>query len=203
MRTTRALAALTVGLALILAGCGSDPETAASESDHNDADVAFASGMIQHHAQALSMVDLTMGRELDPKVQKLTEEIRAAQAPEIETMADWLDEWDEPIPATVRDHVNSEDQGGHDMGDKGGGSDDTGMDMPGMMSEEAMAGLEGASGAEFQDMWLSMMIEHHEGAVEMAQTEQADGKYQPAIDLAKDIETSQTAEIATMQGLLS
>ena len=72
-----------------------------------------------------------------------------------------------------------------------------------MMSEEEMADLEAASDAEFQDMFLAMMIEHHEGAIEMAQAEQEDGQYQPAIDLAEQIETGQSAEIDTMEELAS
>src|SRR5688500_4481166 len=114
MRTTRALAALTVGFSLLLAGCGDDEPAADTESgntrtDHNDADVVFATEMIQHHSQALAMVDLTVGRDLDPAFEGVVEAIRMAQAPEIETMTDWLTQWGEPIPATVRDHVNAED----------------------------------------------------------------------------------------------
>lgn len=205
MRTTRALAVITVGFSLLLAGCGDDEPAVDTQSgntrtDHNTADVAFASDMIQHHAQALAMVDVTVERDLDPEVAQLAEDIRAAQGPEIETMTDWLTQWGEPIPATVRDHVNTED-GDHDM--EGLEEDDTGMDMPGMMSDDDMAGLEAAGGAEFQDMFLTMMIEHHEGAIEMAQTEQEDGEYSPATSLAEEIEVAQAAEIETMQGLLS
>jgi uncharacterized protein (DUF305 family) len=204
MRITRALAALTLAAGLMVAGCGDDDagvdtQTGTGQTDHNDADVAFANGMIQHHAQALAMVDLTVGRDLDPEVQALIEAIRAAQAPEIETMTDWLTQWGEPIPATVRDHVNSEGDG-HDMEGMG---DDTGMDMPGMMSEEEMADLEAASDADFQDMFLTMMIEHHQGAIEMARAQQEDGRYQPALTLADQIETGQSAEIETMEDLHS
>jgi uncharacterized protein (DUF305 family) len=205
MRTTRALAAISVGLSVLLAGCGddepaTDSESSSTRTDHNDADVAFASDMIQHHAQALAMVDLTVERDLDPEVAQLAEDIRAAQGPEIETMTDWLTQWGEPIPATVRDHVNT-DEGEHDM--ESMEEDDTGMDMPGMMSDEDMAGLEAASDTEFQDMFLTMMIEHHEGAIEMARAEQEDGEYPPAVSMAEEIEAAQTAEIETMQGLLS
>jgi uncharacterized protein (DUF305 family) len=205
MRTTRALAAISVGLSVLLAGCGddepaTDSESSSTRTDHNDADVAFASDMIQHHAQALAMVDLTVERDHDPEVAQLAEDIRAAQGPEIETMTDWLTQWGEPIPATVRDHVNT-DEGEHDM--EGMEEDDTGMDMPGMMSDEDMAGLEAASDTEFQDMFLTMMIEHHEGAIEMARAEQEDGEYPPAVSMAEEIEAAQTAEIETMQGLLS
>lgn len=199
MRSSRAVTALALvlGLSLALVGCGGDDPTRSSstvsKTDHNDADVTFASDMIQHHAQALSMVDLTMGRDLDPEVAALAEKIRSAQAPEIETMSDWLQEWGEDVPETVRDHANAHGSGHGDAG---------GSEMPGMMSAEEMTALEEAGDAEFQDMWLSMMIEHHEGAVEMARTERSEGKYKPAIDLAGEIEKSQTREIKTMEGLL-
>jgi len=193
------IAALVATLAalLALAGCGEDEpanddtRTASNGDEFNDADVAFATDMIQHHAQALSMVDLTLGRPIDPEVETLAEDIRAAQAPEIEQMTDWLTAWDEPVPATMRDHANAHGEGDMDMGD-----------MPGMMSAEDMAALEGTPDAEFQERFLQMMIEHHEGAVEMAKTEQSDGRFGPAIELAEAIESSQTDEIALMQDLL-
>jgi len=206
--TFRALAALGLGLTLTLvaAACGGDTEPSGavgtSPTEHDDADVAFASDMVQHHAQALSMVDLTLDRPLDPEVQALAEDIRAAQAPEIETMADWLTGWGEPVPETVRDHANA----GHDMGDMSDTMDDMGEgtdDMPGMMSADDMDALESASDADFQQMWLEMMVEHHEGAVEMARTEQESGRFEPAVDLAGQIIESQTTEIATMRELLA
>ena len=186
MRKNPAIAALVLGLTLTLSGCGSDDASTdtpveVSATEHNDADVAFATDMIQHHAQALSMVDLTLDRPLDSEVQSLAEDVRAAQGPEIETMADWLTAWGEEVPETMRDHVNS----GHDMGD---------------MSDN-MDALENASDEEFQDMWLDMMVEHHERAVEMAETETQQGQYKPAVDLAGDIVESQSAEIETMEGL--
>jgi uncharacterized protein (DUF305 family) len=203
--TTRAVSALGLGLVLAagLTACGDDTDAAqsteTSTTEHNDADVAFASDMIQHHAQALSMVDLTLDRSLDPEVQALAEDIRAAQAPEIETMADWLTSWGEEVPETMRDHVNS----GHDMDDMSDNMDDMSHDdMPGMMSADDMDALENASDAEFQDMWLEMMVEHHEGAVEMAETEQEDGQFKDAVDLAGQIIDAQKQEIDTMQGLL-
>ena len=195
-RSTRALGALTLGLTLTLSACGSDDSggsndtSQVSTTEHNDADVAFASDMLQHHAQALSMVDLTLDRPLDPEVQQLADQIREAQAPEIETFADWLTDWDEEVPETMRDHSNA----GHDMDDMG--------EVMGGMDADDMTALQDSPDAEFQTMWLEMMVEHHEGAVEMATTETEDGQYKPAIDLANDIITSQTEEIETMSGLL-
>lgn len=210
MRTTRALAALFFALTLALAGCSNDDNDPSmrdgghmrggtSSTEHNDADVAFATEMIQHHAQALQMVDMTVGRDLDPDFEKLTIAIRDAQGPEIETMSDWLQDWDEEVPSTVRDHVNSHDgDGDGSMGHMG----DTGMGMPGMMSQGDMDALADAPDAGFQSMWLAMMIEHHEGAIEMARTEQSEGKYEPAVELADDIEAAQSVEIETMRTLV-
>jgi uncharacterized protein (DUF305 family) len=203
-RTISALGALALGLTLTLSACGSDDnanDTSTSQvstTKHNDADVDFASDMLQHHAQALSMVDLTLDRPLDPQVQQLAEQIREAQAPEIQTFAEWLTDWDEDVPETVRDHANA----GHDMGDTGDMGESTGSEMPGMMSADDMSSLEEATDSGFQTMWLEMMIEHHEGAVEMARAEQQDGQYKPAVDLATDIEKSQTREITLMRSLL-
>ena len=204
MRTTRALGSLSLGLALAvgLSACGDDADNSSAQvsvTEHNDADVAFASDMIQHHAQALAMVDLTMDRPLDPEVEALAEDVRAAQAPEIETLAGWLTDWDEQIPETIRDHVNA----GHGAGDLSDSMRDLDHgDMPGMMSADDIDALENTSDTEFLEMWLEMMIEHHEGAIEMAKAEQEDGRYKPAVDLAGDIVDSQSQEVATMQDLL-
>ena len=118
-------AALLITLVPALAACGDDAPAAAAPAEHtaangdtyNDADVAFATEMIPHHADALVMVDMTQGRDLSPELATLAEEIRDAQAPEIEHMVDWLTAWKEEVPETSRDHVNS-----HDMGETG--SDD-------------------------------------------------------------------------------
>ena len=203
---TRALGAvaLTLTLGAGLTACGDDTSDTSSKAEvsateHNDADVTFASDMITHHAQALSMVDLTLERDLDPEVQALAEDIRDAQGPEIETMADWLTTWGEDVPDTMRDHANA----GHDMGDMSDTLDDMGHDdMPGMMTAEDIDELENASDVEFQDMWLEMMVEHHEGAIEMAETEQADGQFKDAVDLAGQIIDAQKQEIDTMNGIL-
>ena len=190
---TRTLApSLALLLAAALAGCSDDAaddvpaaeHTAANGDVYNDADVEFATDMIRHHADALVMVDLTQGRDLSPEMAQLTEDIRAAQAPEIETMVDWLTAWREDVPETSRDHVNSH-----------GGSDGMGMD-----SDDVTA-LEGTEGAAFETRWLELMIEHHEGAIEMAEAEQEDGTFADAVALAESIEASQAAEIDLMEGL--
>lgn len=194
MRFPRTLAAAAAALTLTVAGCSAS-ESSTDGKAYNDADVDFASDMIQHHAQALQMVDLTLGRKLDAEVVTLTEQIRTAQAPEIEKMADWLEDWDQPVPETSRDHANAHAQ-------EHGESVDMDTDMPGMLSAKELESLESASGPEFQTMWLEMMIEHHEGAVEMAEAQVEEGSNAKAVALAEDIISTQEREISTMQDLL-
>ena len=200
-RTNARLIRLAGGLiagAVVLTGCsggmdgmdmGDDASgSAASESaDFNEADVAFAQGMIVHHQGALEMAQLAEGRAEDPRVLDLAGRIEAAQDPEIETMTGWLEDWGQPTSAD-----ESEGMEGMDMGGEGG------MDM-----EMDMSGLEAASGAEFDRMWLEMMTEHHRGAVEMSETEIADGQNADAIALAEKIVEDQTAEIEEMETILT
>ena len=205
-RTRRGLlaAALIALLSPILSACGADEDsagrpaalrTAANGDVFNQADVDFAQQMIPHHAQAVEMVDLTRNHTLDPVVRRLTEQIRDAQVPEIQTMVAWLDDWDEKVPPTSTDHAHA-DMGG--MKGMGHGGDA----LPGMMSAEDMEKLGDAEDPAFQEMWLTMMIAHHEGAIEMAQEEIADGAFGPALDLARNIQRSQQQEVDTMRSLL-
>lgn len=193
-------ATFVVLLSLMLpVGCGSDDDTAEPTESHtaangdvfNDADATFASDMLQHHAQALAMVDLTLGRDLDPELAALAERIRSAQAPEIQVFTEWLTAWDLPIPETVRDHANAHGDGSA-----------VDQEMPGMVGGEDMAELEAAQGTEFRRLWLQLMIEHHEGAAQMAGDEVEAGEFGPAIELAESIEESQGAEIDQMKAML-
>ncbi|MFI8360492.1 DUF305 domain-containing protein [Streptomyces sp. NPDC085612] len=196
-----ALAATAVAAGLVLAACGSDNTTntagtapatttapAPPEADRqNQADVTFAQGMIPHHRQAILMSDMVAAHGASPDVKALAEKIKRAQAPEIETMTGWLKAWGEKVPTGV-----SMDGMGH--------GDDPGM--PGMMSDQSLDRLGKARGNAFDTMFLTMMIEHHEGAIDMAKTEKQQGAYGPATALADDIITSQTAEIAQMRSML-
>jgi uncharacterized protein (DUF305 family) len=200
-RTTLTRGRLAGGLIagiVVLAGCSSGPDdtgtraeasstagqsasgSASESADHNEADVTFIQGMIPHHRGALEMTQLAESRVEDPRVQDLAGRIEAAQDPEIETMTGRLEQWRQS---------ESDDMGGMDHGSG---------DMGGM----EMSGLEAAAGAEFDRMFLEMMIEHHSGAVEMAETEIAEGQNSDAIALAREIATSQAAEIEEMETLL-
>lgn len=190
---TIALASGALIAGLILAGCssadgmsgmdhGNSPmpgNADAGSTSFNDADVAFAMNMIAHHEQAIEMADIVLAKEdVDGSVLDLATKIKGAQAPEIDTMTSWLEAWGQST----------------DMG---------GMNHGGMMSEDDMAALEAAAGAEASRLFLEQMTVHHQGAIDMATDEIADGQSPDAVALAKKIVEDQTAEILTMQQLLA
>jgi uncharacterized protein (DUF305 family) len=196
---TRALAPVAAAALLVLAGCGSESANTAdsagsASSDHNDADVTFSQDMIPHHQQALVMADVAIEGAETQEVQDLAERIKAAQEPEIEEMTGWLESWGEDVPDLAAM--------GHMMMGHGDGDDDN--DMPGMMDADQMQQMSAmmGDGLAFDRMWVLMMIEHHEGAIEMAQDQQANGQSEDAIALAESIEESQTAEIDEMKQML-
>ncbi len=129
------------------------------------------------------MSDIVLAKnDVDPEVAALAEDIKTAQGPEIEQLQGWLDDWG----------VNPDDQemAPMDHGD-------------GMMSEEDLAALEAAGGAQASQLFLEQMIVHHEGAVEMAQIQVDDGSNPGAVELAQTIIDAQTAEIQEMEDLLT
>ena len=146
-------------------------------------DSMFSLMMIPHHEQALDMAALVPERSTSPEVQALAEEIEAAQAPEIEQMQGWLDEWGIESEIDLADHA-----------------DHAGME--GMLTDEQMERLAAAEGAEFDRLWLEGMIAHHEGAVVMAETVLRSGTHRPSQDLAEEIIATQQAEITRMQAML-
>ena len=187
-----ATAAITLTALLALAGCagttgsGGMPNmpgmgsSASPAADVNNADMQFTMMMIPHHEQAVEMADMILGKDgIDERVSTLAEQIKAAQGPEIELMESWLADWGTP------------------MGDMDA------MDHGGMMSDTDMQALEDATGAEASRLFLEQMIVHHEGAIEMAQTEVDNGQNADVIALAENIIASQTTEITTMEDILA
>lgn len=176
------------------------PATGSTTSDSaqfNDADLMFAQMMIVHHQGAIEMAELVPDRAASTDVKDLGEQIKQAQAPEIELMNTWIQSWTGQAPTTDDDMGG---MGGMDHGNMGGSDDSTGM--PGMMTPEQMTALTDATGPEFDTLFLELMIEHHQGAITMAETEIASGINPDALALAAQIVTDQTAEIAVMQKLL-
>lgn len=176
--------AAVLGSALALTACGQAPEEplsgaeSAGQEQHNEADVEFAQMMIPHHEQAVEMTDLADDRAGD-EVEELSEEIRDAQGPEIEQMQQMLQDWDAG-PDQDMDHSA----------------------MPGMLSDEQMEELAAGEGEEFDTLFLELMIEHHEGAVDMAETVLEEGTAPEAQQLAEEIERTQEEEIDQMHTML-
>ncbi|WP_454778539.1 DUF305 domain-containing protein [Georgenia muralis] len=158
-----------------------------TDAVHNDADTEFAQMMIVHHEGAIEMAELAASDASTEEVRALGERISAAQGPEIDLMTSWLEAWGEPTAA-------EDDMAGMDHG---------GMDMGGLSQEEAMAELESAEGAELDRRFLELMIEHHRGAIEMAEGQLDEGADPAALALAEQIIADQEAEIAEMEELLA
>ena len=221
-----ALATTAVTAALALSGCGGGEPTGSAgqappaptssaagqqvSADHNEADIAFAQGMIPHHRQAVDMANLAADRAESDQVKQLATAIQQAQGPEIQQLQGFLAAWGAPESGGMpnmsqENNMPGMEQNGMPGMDQNGmsGMDQNGMSgMSGMMTDQQMQQLEQASGAEFDRMWLQMMIAHHEGAVQMAQTELRDGRNPEAKALAQKIIDAQQTEITQMQEML-
>lgn len=192
MKSTRILLSGFTALAL-LAGCGGSSvadvaekavDTAKDAIGFNDSDVMFSQMMIPHHEQAIEMSDIA----LDPTVgasdvvKELATRIKGAQDPEIATMKAFLTSWKMSLtPDSSMDHS--------DM-------------MSGMLSADEITKLSTLRGAEFDRAWMTGMIAHHEGAIEMAKDVLEDGTNSAVRTLATAITTAQDSEILEMKKLL-
>ncbi len=189
---------LTLTLTAILTACGSDDTTSANTTTAtqapggpaatvklNAAEVQFSQGMIAHHQQAIEMAEIALDPNIgaSPEVVDLATRIKGAQDPEVELMTGWLTAAGSPV---VMD--SSE---GHDM-----------SSMDGMMTADQMDTMAAKTGVKFDQMWLEMMIAHHEGAISQSKTVKANGSNADVLALADQIITAQQAEITEMKALL-
>lgn len=175
------------------AGAAGSTDSIPADAAFNKGDVVFAQNMIPHHQQAVEMstIALDPARKAGPEVKDLATRIQGAQDSEIKLMTGWLEAWGQPADSMA----GKEDMEGHDMADMAG--------MEGMMTADEMKSLGASSAADFDKMWLTMMIRHHEGAIAMGKTEQTEGKNPEAKALAGKIVTAQEGEIAEMKQLLA
>lgn len=194
-----ALMVAPIAMAVSLAGCtdvgdgsitgmgqggmmSSASPSAPTDGEVNASDSMFVMMMIPHHEQAVDMSNTILGKDgIDEQVRDLAQQIKDAQGPEIELMRSWLTSWG-----------------------MGAGGDVNGMGHGGgMMSDDDMAALDGAHGADAAVLFLEQMIVHHEGAIEMAQAELDQGINPAVRSLAQTILDAQTAEIIRMKDLLT
>ena len=189
-------AALTLMLAAVMtAGCSTAqpqaPPQPPSSTPAADPDVRFMTGMIHHHAQAVLIAGWAVSHGAGDALRRLCERIVVAQRDEIALMSRWLQDNGKPVPDTAHMHtMPAMDHSAH---------------MPGMLTAQQLAELDKARGAEFDRLFLTYMIQHHQGAITMV--EQLFGSYGGAQDpfvfkLASDISADQTAEIDRMTLML-
>src|SRR5690554_705621 len=143
---------------LTLGACATPAETPQPGSttspdaaqEFNAADIEFAQMMIPHHEGAISMAQIIRNKQdIDRQITDLAQRIQAAQGPEIDQLTHWLEAW------------GADAEMDHNMDD--------------MMSEDDVAALEAATGAEASQLFLEQMIVHHQGAIDMAQAELENG----------------------------
>ena len=192
---------------------------------YTEADVHFMTSMISHHAQAIVMASLAPSRAESQPVKTLAERVINGQRDEIRTMQQWLRDRQKPVPepdlggaamphggmAHGSGHDSSHRAAHHPAGDSASAAaghashHGAGHSMPGMLTDEQMARLRDARGAEFDRLFLTYMIQHHRGAVAMV--EQLFGTYGAAQDetvfkFASDVNVDQITEIARMERML-
>jgi uncharacterized protein (DUF305 family) len=168
--------------------------TARPAATPNQADVHFMTGMIPHHAQAVLISNWAESHGASRTVQTLAGRIIVSQKDEIALMQRWLEDNRQPVPAADATHMRM-DMGGvvHDML------------MPGMLTAEQLKQLDAARGTEFDRLFLTFMISHHQGAVRMVN--ELFDSYGAAQDetvfrFASDVWSDQNAEIDRMRQML-
>jgi uncharacterized protein (DUF305 family) len=151
---------------------------------YTEGDVRFMQGMIAHHAQAIYMSRLAAAHDASPRLLKLATKIDQSQVAEIRLMQDWLRANNQTAPDTSAWRT---------------------MQMPGMLTPEQLRQLDAARGSEFDRQFLTLMIQHHNGALRMVSDLLATPLAAQDVDVsvfANDVQTVQTAEIGIMQQML-
>lgn len=162
-------------------------------------DVEFMQGMIVHHSQAVEMTSLIKQRTENKELRLLGARISQSQSDEMRFMSRWLDARGVPVSLTVA--------GVHPSGDHMPGVAASGgqMLMPGMLTREQMDALRNAQGAEFDRLFLTGMIQHHNGALAMVKDmfdTAGAGQDAELFNFATDVDSGQRAEIAIMETML-
>ena len=158
-------------------GHGSMSSNEDASSTYSEDELMFASMMIPHHSEAVTMSELALANTTNPEILSLATAIRDAQGPEITQMQSWLDASN-----------YSESHAHH-------------MEMSGMLTDEELAELSSANGSTFDRLFLQGMIAHHQGAIDMLSMIK-NSTNSEVKKLSADIFTSQSAEIEAMKALV-
>lgn len=167
------------------------------------ADVNFMQGMIMHHAQAVEMTALIPSRTENKEIRLLGEKISISQTDEINFMKRWLTARGEPTSLPMPE-MKGMDMSSHAMPMNATPPNAMPL-MPGMLTPEQMEALRNAKGAEFDRLFLTGMIQHHNGALIMVKdlfSQAGSGQDAEIFNFATDADNSQRAEIRIMRGML-
>jgi len=170
------------------------PDPYGSRYPHTAADVEFMSGMISHHAQAIAMAKWAPSHGANQSILTLAGRIINAQQDDIALMSRWLRERNlpvpEPSPTGMKMMMNGVE---HEML------------MPGMLTPDQMKQLDDSRGPEFDRLFLTFMIQHHNGAISMVEKlfgTPGAGQGEVIFKFASDVNVDQTTEIARMEKML-
>lgn len=182
---------------------------------YTKADIDFMSGMIHHHAQAITISRWAVSHGASPAVQRLTARIVNAQTDEIKLMQTWLQDRNQKAPvvdstgnvtmpgmAGMAGHDMS--MMGHDMGGMNMNAQGQ-MNMPGMLNAEQLKALDNSRGADYDKLFLTYMIQHHRGAVTMVKElfkNDGAGQDETVFKFANDVEVDQSTEIKRMMTMM-
>ncbi len=167
----------------------------------DSADVGFARDMQTHHNQAVQMSFIIRDKTSDPTLRTLAYDIATSQQQQSGQMYGWLVQWGLPQTASKAPMAWMEGHGSSHGGTQTAGAGGA-MQMPGLASDEEMRALEQATGVEAERQFLTLMIRHHEGGVDMAEAALDMAERREVLGLAKAIVTAQTAEITLLNRLL-
>ena len=169
------LATMFAALVLVATACSSKEEL----KKHNEEDVTFVQEMIPHHEQAIHLTELADKHANSPDVTKIASRIKTKQEEELKTMEKLLHEWGK-----------KKEEGGH------GGHTPA---HSGLLSEEKLKELEEAEGVQFDKLFLRSMIEHHEGAIKLAEEAEHKAENKEVKKLTAEIKRGQEHEIEEME----
>ncbi|HYU01927.1 MAG TPA: DUF305 domain-containing protein [Gemmatimonadales bacterium] len=159
---------------------------------YTSADVHFMAGMIGHHAQAVLIAGWAPSHDASAALRALCERIVVGQRDEIALMQRWLRERHEPVPEADAAHYAMPGM-------------DPSMLMPGMLTAGQLAQLDRARGPEFDRLFLTLMIQHHQGAITMVNQlfgSQGGGEQETVFRFASDVFADQSTEIDRMNRML-
>jgi uncharacterized protein (DUF305 family) len=191
------IAVIAVGLLLLGGGLAVALGIGRTDAPAADSvDAGFSRDMARHHLQGVEMANLALARSEDPAVRGLAFDISATQTNQTGRMQGWLSLWGVPFTGgQPMAWMGDGGHGGHDMG--------MGGSMPGMATEEELAGLGSLSGTAFDVEFLRLMIRHHQGGKDMAEYAAEHADVAVVRDLARMIVESQTAETTLMTDMLA